>query len=308
MTVSCPGCGTRYEVSHLAPQSVFQCRKCNSKVTVPEKGAGSADPVVPTPDAGPPAFDPGPIASARSRLASNPALQNTWATMIADPGLTLFIVGMVFLVLAFTLALIDQAAVSRADAKATAARMAFERTNEAKYKDRDDAQLEVAKARKAVADAQQAEQDRVRGEEGDDDTAKDRAEKTKKAQEAQNKAEKKLRRAENELTMLETEYRITESRKQQAAVNEQVIDADLNRYWYSWLQLPGFLCLFLGCVAFLASPGIVKRIVGAILLVVTLGYLLLWNITAGNESLRGGGRRIETRPVRAPVEATKETF
>ncbi len=266
----CPKCGARYDIGGVAANQALACKKCGTTFTV---AASTAPPS----NAPPPPTDSMNdfVAMMRSDSTSTDANEGNGgiAETIArlrggdwnfEP---LFTVGVVMLVFAYMLSVIDGAAVARARAALVELELEFRDDNESLIGELNAADRGVLKAREAVVERENsaaADDERLRG-----------------AVDALTKAERARSKKLAEIQRASRLYKLERERDIDRDILSQSIDSDTNGYWYAWLQLPGFVCLFLGSIAYLRCDSRVKRVTASIILTISLCVLVMLHLVPG---------------------------
>jgi hypothetical protein len=284
--VSCPKCGARYELTEQAAHQAFACTKCGTRFAAPElaafraaAAAVAAPHIEPVVAAIPDVYVHATASGLSSRLRGISLSKMVSKNVSRESA---FSVGVVLLVVAYLLAVLDDAAVTRAQSGRAAVEYAFRQERSDLLDAVNRTRRESIAAENAVADALAA----PAGQRADLTALRDKA---SSAQEAY----------QREASRLTREYRLFKvDRDTDVDTNSlsQQIDRATNSYWYTWLQLPGFICLFLGCIAYLTSESRVKRVTGSIILSIALPVLILLYMVPGTLQNLGltGGQTIRT--------------
>ncbi len=180
-----------------------------------------------------------------------------WLT--EEAGFTPFTIGLVLLGFVFSMMLLDQAAIERASAKKDALELSFRSAQDDAFEDGDDAKVAVLEARKAVADAA------LKKEGGEAALAT--------AQKNLEKAEKHVAEIEGAIAHARAVYVAKRERELDEDVLAQRVDARMNRYWLTWLLVPGLLMFLFGSVAQLNSEGWARRLAGLVLIIATVATI-----------------------------------
>lgn len=181
-----------------------------------------------------------------------------WKWLTEEAGFTPFTVGLVLLGFVFTMILLDHAAIQRAGAKQDALELEFRDGQDDAFEQLDEARIAVISGEKAIADAAKKE---------GGEAALATAQKDFEA------AQKRLTEIEAAISHARTLFKAKRERALEEDVMQQRIDAKMNRYWLTWLVLPGMLLFLLGCVALLNSEGWSRRLAGLLLLLASVATI-----------------------------------
>ncbi|MEX2188044.1 MAG: hypothetical protein WD875_14660 [Pirellulales bacterium] len=188
---------------------------------------------------------------------------------------SLFAIGVVILVFAYMLAVIDGAAVARAHAALTESELEFRDNSEALIGELTEAERDVLKARQSLKAAENRRSTAGRDDVDLTDASLLATEKSLTV------AEQARNRKLAEVQQASRLHKLDRQRDIERNILSQQIDSDANLYWYAWMQLPGFVCLFLGCIAFLKSESGVKRVTASIILAISLSVLVMLHLVPG---------------------------